>query len=72
MWDSLLNEMLVDADVWIVSWQWEGIGSPMTDTMCVKGLHIYLYIKKITVVLGLKSWVVIVAIRALGLDPKDH
>jgi len=44
----------------------------MTDTMCVKGLHIYLYIKKITVVLGLKSWVVIVAIRALGLDPKDH
>jgi hypothetical protein len=35
--------------------------------MCVKYIK-----KKFTVVLGLKSRVVTVGIRALGLDPEDH
>ena len=43
---------------------------PITDTMFDKCVCIYIYI--ITVVLGLKSQVVTVGIRALGLDLKDH
>jgi len=54
--------------VWIV------LDSPITGTMCVKCVCVCVcvcvYI--ITVVLGLKSRVVTVGIRALGLDPEDH
>jgi hypothetical protein len=39
--------------------------------VCQVCVYIYIYIK-FTVVLGLKSWVVIVGIRASGLDPEDH
>jgi hypothetical protein len=56
--------------VWIVS------DSPITGTMCVKCVCVCVcvcvYIYKITVVLGLKSRVVTVGIRALGLDPEDN
>jgi len=46
-------------------------------TRCVSSMYVCIYIYiyiyiYITVVLGLKSRVVTVGIRALGLDPKDH
>jgi hypothetical protein len=39
--------------------------------MQLMSMYIYIY-KKFTIVLGLKSRVVTVGIRALGLDPEDH